>query len=143
MNSQDKKDRFIGALLGTFVGDALGMPYEGWGTTAGPIKMTRGIYTDDTQMMIGVVESLVACGGFDGEDMARRFVENFDPMRAGEQVYAVRDWILLQYNARWVWPNFNIADALLVCGTCLLLVQGFFTTPSQSPPSGPTPTGEN
>jgi len=92
MNSNDKKDRFIGALLGTFAGDALGMPYEGWGVTAGPIEMTSGIYTDDTQMMIGIAESLVACGGFDGEDMAQRFVENFDPMRGyGSGAFRVMD----------------------------------------------------
>ena len=78
MGSTDKKDRFVGALLGTFVGDALGMPYEGWIGTFNPGEMARGVYTDDTQMMIGVAESLVACGGFDGADMARRFVENFD-----------------------------------------------------------------
>ena len=81
MSSVDKKSRFTGALLGTFVGDALGMPYEGRGWSGDPIEMTRGIYTDDTQMMIGIAESLVACGGFDGGDMARRFVENFDPTR--------------------------------------------------------------
>ncbi len=69
--------------------------------------------------------------------------DKFDPSRAGEQVYAVRDWILLQYSDRWVWPNFNIADALLVCGASLLLVRGFFTTPSQSPPSEATSAGED
>ncbi len=100
MSLTDKKDRFIGALLGTFVGDALGMPYEGWSMIAGPIEMTGGIYTDDTQMMIGVAESLVACGGFDGEDMARRFVENFDfrrgygagAFRVMERLTAGRQW---------------------------------------------------
>lgn len=34
--------------------------------------------TDDTQMMIGVAESLVACGDFDGRDMAQCCVENCD-----------------------------------------------------------------
>ncbi len=66
----------------------------------------------------------------------------FYPARAGEQVYAVRDWILLQYNAQWVWPNFNIADALLVCGAVFLLVQGFFATPSPGS-SGDGPLQEN
>jgi len=41
--------------------------------------------------------------------------------RAGEPVYAVRDWILLQWNEQWKWPNFNLADALLVCGAGVLL----------------------
>jgi signal peptidase II len=36
--------------------------------------------------------------------------------RAGTPVYAVRDWILWQLSDRWRWPNFNIADSLLVVG---------------------------
>jgi signal peptidase II len=59
--------------------------------------------------------------------------DNFDAARAGEPVYAVRDWILLQYDAQRVWPNFNIADALLVCGAIFLLIQGFCTTPPPEP----------
>jgi signal peptidase II len=59
----------------------------------------------------------------------------FDPARAGQRVYAVRDWILLQYDAQWVWPNFNIADALLVCGAIFLLVQGFCTAAPSEPQS--------
>ena len=57
----------------------------------------------------------------------------FYPSRAGEHVYAVRDWILVQWDARWVWPNFNIADALLVCGAIYLLIQGFCADPSPEP----------
>lgn len=33
----------------------------------------------------------------------------------------VRDWILFQYPALGTWPNFNIADCLLVCGAVLLM----------------------
>jgi signal peptidase II len=33
---------------------------------------------------------------------------------------AVRDWILLRYG-EYTWPNFNIADSLLVCGAALLV----------------------
>ncbi len=29
MNDKNNLDRFIGSLIGTFVGDALGMPFEG------------------------------------------------------------------------------------------------------------------
>ena len=35
-------------------------------------------YTDDTHMMIGVAESLVANRGFDGEHMAQTFLQNFE-----------------------------------------------------------------
>jgi len=49
--------------------------------------------------------------------------------RAGDRVYAVRDWILFQWDDRWVWPNFNVADILLVGGAMLLLAQAFFFAP--------------
>jgi signal peptidase II len=43
------------------------------------------------------------------------------------RVYAVRDFVLLARQwpprSRWdVWPNFNLADSLLVCGAMALLV---------------------
>ncbi|MCG8451348.1 MAG: signal peptidase II [Pirellulales bacterium] len=63
----------------------------------------------------------------------------FDPRRVDEPVYAVRDWILWQWDAQWVWPNFNIADALLVCGAGLLLVQSlFFSHGTLSNPTHPS-----
>jgi len=56
----------------------------------------------------------------------------FNPIRAGERVYAVRDWILLQWDDRWVWPNFNIADMLLVGGAGLLMIQALLLTPNSA-----------
>ena len=44
----------------------------------------------------------------------------------GEPVYAVRDWILVMFG-QWPWPNFNIADSLLVTGAILLGLHAFFT----------------
>ena len=41
-------------------------------------------------------------------------------------VYAVRDWILVMIGD-WPWPNFNIADSLLVCGAILLATYAIFT----------------
>jgi signal peptidase II len=46
-----------------------------------------------------------------------------------ESVYAVRDWILLQWNDQLRWPNFNIADSLLVTGACLLALHALWQTP--------------
>ena len=40
---------------------------------------------------------------------------------AGETIYAVRDWILCMIGT-FPWPNFNIADSLLVCSVILLLL---------------------
>jgi len=37
------------------------------------------------------------------------------------QEFAVRDWIRFSYDYnRYVWPNFNVADSLLVCGAAML-----------------------
>ncbi len=92
MNPDKIKDKFIGCMLGTHVGDALGMPVEGYDYKTieeqyGELRemldarMGVGTYTDDTEMMIGIAESLVECKGFNGRDMADRFVKLYDPER--------------------------------------------------------------
>lgn len=43
----------------------------------------------------------------------------------GASLYAVRDWILLRYG-NYTWPNFNVADSLLVCGAGLLILHAFW-----------------
>lgn len=86
------RDSFRGALLGAFVGDALGAPVEG--LTAARIRRERGVvrdmlegrrgsgtYTDDTQMMIAVAEWLVLAGGEDPRLLADRLVAAYDPGR--------------------------------------------------------------
>ena len=86
--AKDLLDAAGGALLGTFVGDAMGMPVEGWsrqqivsehGILRGFVegRLPAGTYTDDTEMALAMAVSLVECGGFDPEDMARRFAEHF------------------------------------------------------------------
>ncbi len=49
----------------------------------------------------------------------------------GTPIYAVRDWILLQWNDDLRWPNFNIADSFLVCGAILLLVHAYISKRKQ------------
>jgi signal peptidase II len=61
------------------------------------------------------------------------------PPRVGEPWYAVRDFVLLQVNNEWRWPNFNMADSLLVCGAGLLLWHAF-RAPA-SPCSHASPSG--
>jgi poly(ADP-ribose) glycohydrolase ARH3 len=86
------REKFVGALIGTAVGDALGMPVEGYliediknnfGSVDSMIDgwLPKGHYTDDTQQMIGVAESLIESRGFDGEDMLKRFMNNFEAFR--------------------------------------------------------------
>jgi len=45
----------------------------------------------------------------------------------GEPVHAVRDWILVMIGP-WHWPNFNVADSLLVCGAALLAWHAYRAT---------------
>ncbi|MGI9456374.1 MAG: signal peptidase II [Aeoliella sp.] len=52
-----------------------------------------------------------------------------DPERTGERVYAVRDWILLQWGPDYHWPNFNIADSLLVLGAAYLVIKAVLDKP--------------
>ena len=91
--SQQLEQRFVGALIGTFVGDALGMPVEGWSWTRIarewgevremlPARLGRGTYTDDTLLMIALAESLLANQGrVVPEDLVRRFRAVYDPRR--------------------------------------------------------------
>jgi signal peptidase II len=68
-----------------------------------------------------------------------------DP-RAGETIYAVRDWILVQVNNEWRWPNFNIADSLLVTGAALMFLHALVhpnalagnASAETTAPTGPT-----
>lgn len=90
--AKDRLDSFRGALLGTAVGDALGMPVEGWSPTSItrqygeihemlPARLGRGTYTDDTQMMIALAESMVRCQQVNGKDIANTYVKFCDPRR--------------------------------------------------------------
>lgn len=73
------KDRFTGCLLGLALGDAMGAPFEG--SPPGDKDLSRLPrvlrYTDDTEMAMGVAQSLSEAGGLDEEHLARTFVSNF------------------------------------------------------------------
>jgi signal peptidase II len=51
-----------------------------------------------------------------------------------EPVYAVRDWILCMIGT-FHWPNFNIADALLVCSVCILLIHEMLLSKQKNRPA--------
>ncbi|MDI6890804.1 MAG: ADP-ribosylglycohydrolase family protein [Thermodesulfovibrionales bacterium] len=86
------KSKFVGSLLGTHVGDALGAPFEGQDLVSmqskyGTIREMRegfrskGCYTDDTEMMIAVAESLIENKGVDVDHMAKQFMKKYHPSR--------------------------------------------------------------
>jgi signal peptidase II len=51
------------------------------------------------------------------------------PWMVNGRDFGVRDWILVCYQD-WVWPNFNIADSMLVCGAVLLVWHAFHQQPT-------------
>jgi signal peptidase II len=53
----------------------------------------------------------------------------------GDPVYAVRDWVLVMIG-HWQWPNFNIADPLLVAGATLLAWHAFSANRDQPSVAG-------
>lgn len=75
-------DRGAGMLLGLALGDALGAPHEGgpleralWAALGLPHgRLLR--WTDDTQMSVAAAESLIARGGMDADDLARRWARD-------------------------------------------------------------------
>jgi poly(ADP-ribose) glycohydrolase ARH3 len=86
-------NRFHGCLLGLAVGDALAAPFEALDGYAiyqsfGPAMriledppQQQLVYTDDTEMAIGVSECLVQLGQIDPEALATIFAENYTPGR--------------------------------------------------------------
>lgn len=95
MSIQTTKSRVRGAIVGTAIGDALGMPVEGlkpstiakrygvirsftaprkgtWAKRTHNLK--RGQWTDDTQLMLAIGESIAERGCFDFADIAKRHI---------------------------------------------------------------------
>ncbi|MEC8557735.1 MAG: signal peptidase II [Planctomycetota bacterium] len=52
------------------------------------------------------------------------------PENVPEWSSGVRDWILFRYG-EYTWPNFNIADSLLVCGAIMLAVHSIFVAETE------------
>jgi signal peptidase II len=57
----------------------------------------------------------------------------WQPGMPDEWQSAVRDWILVQVSDRWKWPNFNIADSLLVCGAAMLVYRSLVPGNEEGP----------
>jgi poly(ADP-ribose) glycohydrolase ARH3 len=86
------RDRFRGCLLGLAVGDALGGKFEAQSADAIRARFPTAEalvaypreeiwYTDDTQMAIGVAETLAAHGRIVEERLCEAFVANYVPSR--------------------------------------------------------------
>ena len=77
------RDRFLGALLGQAVGDAVAAATQfrrpgkftpvGDMLGGGPFDLPRGGWSDDTAMALCLAESLLECEGFDARDQVARY----------------------------------------------------------------------
>lgn len=95
------RSRFRGVLVGALVGDCLGAYWEtqSWQGIhpiddvkrrfSEQIAQTQSkkapviTYTDDTALTFAVADSLIQCGKFDADDMARRYVITSSPVISG------------------------------------------------------------
>ena len=78
------RDRFLGALIGLAVGDAVAAAtqYRRPGTFSpvgdmlggGPFDLPRGAWSDDTSMALCLADSLLECNGFDARDQVERYL---------------------------------------------------------------------
>ncbi|MBD3230322.1 MAG: hypothetical protein GF329_19240 [Candidatus Lokiarchaeota archaeon] len=74
------KSRFLGCIIGSAVGDALGQPYEGFlrpklERLSNIISKYRGRYTDDTQLTLAIANALIEGKGFDRELLIKYFIK--------------------------------------------------------------------
>jgi ADP-ribosyl-[dinitrogen reductase] hydrolase len=77
------RDRFLGAMLGLAVGDAVAAAtqFRRAGTFTpvgdmlggGPFDLPRGGWSDDTSMTLCLADSLLACDGFNARDQMERY----------------------------------------------------------------------
>jgi len=75
-------------LLGTGVGDALGERFEGWSTRS-TVRLSRddilakyrGVYTDDTEMMIILAETILGEGRLNATVFVKELAAKFNPRR--------------------------------------------------------------
>ena len=92
MGPDELKNKYAGCMLGAAIGDALGKQNEGVRREEilergyikdhgrAPIgspgeKLRAGQYTDDTEQMLVLAQSLIACNGFDAADFASRIAK--------------------------------------------------------------------
>lgn len=100
------KDKFKGAILGCFLGDAFGAGFEGMNPDR--VKAHLSIlsqkfprrYTDDTDMTLCLAESIIQSGKVDPEDIAKKFILHCDLTR-GYAIGTIRAVLALRVGAQW------------------------------------------
>lgn len=95
------EDKLRGLIYGTWVGDASGAPFEGYGPDLIPsldkqyfLSHPPVTYTDDTQMTISVLEEMLVCGEIVPDSLKNRFLKRFSPWRryGGGMLEVIERW---------------------------------------------------
>ncbi len=107
MISQDfLRDKFRGAILGCFLGDAFGAGFEGMNPDRARFHMSNlskkfsRSYTDDTDMTLALAGSIVQTGGVDPEDIAKQFSLHCDLTR-GYAIGTIKAVLALRAGLEW------------------------------------------
>ena len=100
------RDKFKGAVLGCFLGNAFGSGFEGMDPDRvrfhiGSLSKTfTRYYTDDTDMTLALAESLIQCGRIDPEDVAKQFSRCCDLTR-GYAAGTINAVLALRAGSKW------------------------------------------
>lgn len=108
------ESKFVGALLGCGIGDALGQPFEGRTrktieTICGgdSSKFFRGRYTDDTQLTLAMAEGLIRGKGYKPEVMVERFIEWLDEPPIGPGMACLNSIYGLSQGVPWTQSGYD------------------------------------
>jgi len=100
------RDKFKGAILGCFLGDAFGAGFEGMSPEGAISHLSTLLdkfprtYTDDTDMTLALAESIVESGKVDPEDIANKFSQLCDLTR-GYGIGTIKAVLALRAGTAW------------------------------------------
>jgi len=123
----------IGAVFG--LGAGRGVLFAGLSVVAGIALFVWLFFFGAARQLWLTVAMGCVLGGIIG-NLYDRLGIWWEPGMPLEWRSGVRDWILWQAGDRYKWPNFNIADSLLVCGAGMLLWKSFFPDEGHDEPVG-------
>jgi poly(ADP-ribose) glycohydrolase ARH3 len=79
--SYDLRSRYLGSLVGSALGDAIGeMAFRYWSEAELLASLTRTdtlVYTDDTAMALGLAQSIIQVGDLDPQHLGDTFLANY------------------------------------------------------------------
>ena len=113
---EDLKSRFTGCLLGSALGDALGASFEGMPPEEYSYSCEEPlVYTDDTEMMLNLTESITSSGDLVPEEIARSFVQGLNPWRGYgpgtlEVLSLIKRGIPFEEASRMVFPEGSLGN---------------------------------